>query len=134
MLKRKILDKLLEWKSNKDKKSLIIEGARQVGKTFVINFFNAGNIAVLRLGISTTYTSALLFCKTSISFPIQRPFTTISEEIKSTIKYLPSSRGTASCLSISIFLFRKNSAAFLSEMVSNVKYTSFLETCAFKTL
>ena len=39
MLKRKILDKLLEWKSNKDKKSLIIEGARQVGKTFIINFF-----------------------------------------------------------------------------------------------
>lgn len=39
MLKRKILDKLLEWKSNKDKRSLIIEGARQVGKTFIINFF-----------------------------------------------------------------------------------------------
>lgn len=39
MLKRKILDKLLEWKSNKDKKSLIIEGARQVGKTFIINYF-----------------------------------------------------------------------------------------------
>lgn len=39
MLKRKILEKLLEWKSNKDKKSLIIEGARQVGKTFIINFF-----------------------------------------------------------------------------------------------
>ena len=39
MLKRKILDTLLEWKSNKDKKSLIIEGARQVGKTFIINFF-----------------------------------------------------------------------------------------------
>ena len=39
MLKRKILDELLEWKSNKDKKSLIIEGARQVGKTFIINFF-----------------------------------------------------------------------------------------------
>ena len=39
MLKRKILDKLLEWKSNKEKKSLIIEGARQVGKTFIINYF-----------------------------------------------------------------------------------------------
>lgn len=39
MLKRKILDKLLEWKSNKDKKSLIVEGARQVGKTFIINYF-----------------------------------------------------------------------------------------------
>lgn len=38
MLKRKILDKLLEWKSNNDKKALIIEGARQVGKTFIINY------------------------------------------------------------------------------------------------
>ena len=36
MLKRKILDKLLEWKSNKDKKSLIIEGARQVGKSTLV--------------------------------------------------------------------------------------------------
>ncbi len=38
MLRRKILDKLLEWKSNKNRKSLIIEGARQVGKTFIIDY------------------------------------------------------------------------------------------------
>ena len=38
MLKRKIMDKLIEWKANKDKKSLIIEGARQVGKTFIVNY------------------------------------------------------------------------------------------------
>ncbi len=43
MLKRKILDRLLEWKYDKEKKSLIIEGARQVGKTFTINNFAKNN-------------------------------------------------------------------------------------------
>ena len=39
MLERKIYQDLLKWKENKNKKSLIIKGARQVGKTFVIDKF-----------------------------------------------------------------------------------------------
>ena len=38
-MKRKIYDKLIEWKNNKDSKPLIITGARQVGKTYIINKF-----------------------------------------------------------------------------------------------
>ncbi len=39
MFERKIFDRLMEWKDSKGKKSLIIEGARQVGKTFIVNEF-----------------------------------------------------------------------------------------------
>ena len=39
MLKRKIYTKLVEWKSTSDKKCLVIKGARQVGKTYVVRKF-----------------------------------------------------------------------------------------------
>ncbi len=39
MLKRKAYDKLLEWRIKKDKKCLIVSGARQVGKTYLIEQF-----------------------------------------------------------------------------------------------
>jgi uncharacterized protein len=39
MLKRKILDRLIEWKENKSKHALLVKGARQVGKTFIIREF-----------------------------------------------------------------------------------------------
>lgn len=38
-MKRKVYDKLIEWKGNKNKKPLIIEGARQIGKTYIVNEF-----------------------------------------------------------------------------------------------
>ena len=43
MLRRKISDELLEWKNSSDKKSLIIKGARQVGKTFIVDDFAKKN-------------------------------------------------------------------------------------------
>ena len=39
MLKRLIIDDLIKWKDNQEKKVLIVKGARQVGKTFIINHF-----------------------------------------------------------------------------------------------
>ena len=39
MLERKIYQDLINWKNNKNKKSLIVKGARQVGKTFIIDKF-----------------------------------------------------------------------------------------------
>lgn len=39
MFKRQIIDKLLEWKSDEHHKPLILRGARQVGKTTVVNEF-----------------------------------------------------------------------------------------------
>lgn len=39
MLKRKLEEELKVWKNKDNKKCLIIEGARQVGKTFTIRRF-----------------------------------------------------------------------------------------------
>ena len=38
-MQRKIYQQLLDWKSDKNKKPLIIEGARQIGKTYIVNMF-----------------------------------------------------------------------------------------------
>ncbi len=43
MLKRKIYDKLLKWKAGKNNKALVISGARQVGKTYIIEKFAKEN-------------------------------------------------------------------------------------------
>lgn len=39
MLKRKIYDDLLQWKNTKDSECLLVKGARQIGKTFIIEKF-----------------------------------------------------------------------------------------------
>ena len=39
MLRRKIMAELLEWKADREKKSLMIRGARQVGKTYIVRRF-----------------------------------------------------------------------------------------------
>ncbi|MDR0490778.1 MAG: AAA family ATPase [Oscillospiraceae bacterium] len=43
MLKRKIYDELLRWKARDDKQCLVVRGARQVGKTFIIELFAREN-------------------------------------------------------------------------------------------
>lgn len=40
---RKIIEKLIEWKNDKDRKPLILRGARQVGKTYIIKQFGMEN-------------------------------------------------------------------------------------------
>ncbi|MDO5435781.1 MAG: AAA family ATPase [Clostridia bacterium] len=39
MLRRKITDELLDWKNRKDRQCLVVKGARQVGKTYIIERF-----------------------------------------------------------------------------------------------
>jgi len=39
MLKRKILQTLINWKNNKKNECLLVKGARQIGKTFIIDKF-----------------------------------------------------------------------------------------------
>ena len=39
MLKRKVYNNLIEWKSNQNKRALMILGARQVGKTYIVREF-----------------------------------------------------------------------------------------------
>ncbi|MBR5434700.1 MAG: ATP-binding protein [Bacteroidales bacterium] len=43
MLKRKIYGKLLEWKATKKQECLLVNGARQIGKTFIIDAFGREN-------------------------------------------------------------------------------------------
>lgn len=43
MLKRKILNELLAWKNNSERLCLLVKGARQVGKTYIINIFAKEN-------------------------------------------------------------------------------------------
>lgn len=43
MLKRKIFNELNRWKSKQDKKALLVQGARQVGKTTTIRYFGTRN-------------------------------------------------------------------------------------------
>ena len=41
MLKRKMYDRLLKWKNDKREECLLIKGARQVGKTYLVRQFGA---------------------------------------------------------------------------------------------
>jgi len=43
MLKRKIMDVLVRWKKEKEKECLLLTGARQIGKTFIIREFAKQN-------------------------------------------------------------------------------------------
>ena len=43
MLKRKIMDDLIRWKNEKERECLLLTGARQVGKTFIIREFAKQN-------------------------------------------------------------------------------------------
>ena len=42
-MKRFIIEKLINWKNNKDRKPLILKGARQVGKTYILKEFGKEN-------------------------------------------------------------------------------------------
>ena len=45
MLRRKITDELIKWKKNKNRMCMVVKGARQVGKTFIIDNFARENYA-----------------------------------------------------------------------------------------
>jgi len=53
-MKRKILDALVEWKNSEDRKPLILNGARQVGKTYILEKFGEAyfeNVVYLNMEI-----------------------------------------------------------------------------------
>ena len=56
MLKRKIEQKLIDWKNTENRKPLIIKGCRQCGKTFSVLDFakkNYKNVQILRNACDT---------------------------------------------------------------------------------
>ena len=62
MLRRKIDEKLLEWKHSNEKKSLIVQGARQVGKTYSVHAFGQTNYdQVLEINFKETPSEAEIF-------------------------------------------------------------------------
>ena len=38
-MERKAMEELIKWKNKKDRKPLLLYGARQVGKTYLVNDF-----------------------------------------------------------------------------------------------
>ncbi len=57
-MKRRIYESLLEWKEKTSRMPLIINGARQVGKTYIINKFgkeNYNNTLYLNMEIETLF-------------------------------------------------------------------------------
>ena len=54
MLRRKIMDDLIRWKNEKERECLLLTGARQVGKTFIIREFAKQNYKnVIELNFAT---------------------------------------------------------------------------------
>ena len=80
-MRREVYDKLIEWKKNPDRKPLIIDGARQIGKTWIIQKFgkneyknvayiNCDKIASMKTIFSDFDTNRLI-----------RAFSAITEEV-----------------------------------------------------
>lgn len=40
-MERKIYRDLINWKNFEDRKPIVLQGARQVGKTYIVNLFDA---------------------------------------------------------------------------------------------
>ena len=43
MLRRKFYDTLLKWSKEKNQECLLVRGARQIGKTYIIDYFGRKN-------------------------------------------------------------------------------------------
>ena len=48
-MKREIYAKLIEWQSRRDHKPLVLDGARQVGKTYILKEFGNREFEMLNI-------------------------------------------------------------------------------------
>ena len=60
-LKRKIYDRLVEWKNDKSHRTLEVNGARQTGKTYIINKFADENFFIKFTSICLTFQESSLW-------------------------------------------------------------------------
>ena len=53
-MRRYIMDKLVDWKNRTNRKPLILKGARQVGKTYILKEFGEEDLSIgsLSMGLS----------------------------------------------------------------------------------
>ena len=66
VLYRKMYDKMISWKNNKSRKALLITGARQTGKTFLIREFGRQNYEnFVEINFITEPRAASIFTKFS---------------------------------------------------------------------
>lgn len=78
-LKRDIYDKLLEWKKRNSHKVLELEGARQVGKTFILNQFSREYESYIYINMIGTTGQRFLRCLETASswepgqIPVEKP-------------------------------------------------------------
>lgn len=62
MLRRKIYSQLVEWKNNKNKKCLVVQGARQIGKTYAIREFAKENYSeIIEINFKETPSAKEIF-------------------------------------------------------------------------
>ncbi len=62
MLKRKISENIKQWIDNKEKKCLVVQGARQIGKTFIIEHFAKENYEeILEINFKETPSAVEIF-------------------------------------------------------------------------
>lgn len=67
-MKRKLYDRLLEWKSSPSRKPLILEGARQVGKTWLLKEFGRNEYKnMVYINCHDNHDAKLLFQQVSLS-------------------------------------------------------------------
>ena len=82
-MKRNIYNDLLKWKNNSNRKPLILEGARQVGKTWIVKEFGRNEFQqVAYLNFESSERLRSLF---NIDFEIKRIISTIEIEINHSI-------------------------------------------------
>lgn len=61
-MKRKVTEQLILWKNSSSRKSLILNGARQVGKTYILREFGRENYKnVVYINLESNETAASMF-------------------------------------------------------------------------
>ena len=87
-MKREIFNKLLSWKANPNRKPLILDGARQVGKTWILNQFgktkynnvayiNCDKVAIMKTVFSDFDTKRLIRAFSAITNEVIKPAETL---------------------------------------------------------
>ena len=63
-MKRKITEQLIRWKNSSDRKPMILNGARQVGKTFILREFGKEHYQnTIYINLELNHYAASLFDK-----------------------------------------------------------------------
>lgn len=83
MLKRKFYDKLITWKRTKNQSCLLVKGARQIGKTYIIDYFGKTNYtSYIYINFIETPQAKDIFSEELSADEIYKRMTLVMPEIK----------------------------------------------------